>query len=91
MKSECPFEEDFGDLRPETGEEFLGKQLELKIIATGETITRTVDLKSDPTSHIVSFKTPIVQSLVRAGGLRAKPGTEIVVHGNPMYVLLNIE
>lgn len=91
LKSECPFEEDFGDLRPETGEEFLGKQLELKIIATGETITRTVDLKSDPTSHIVSFKTPIVQSLVRAGGLRAKPGTEIVVHGNPMYVLLNIE
>lgn len=90
LKSECPFEENYGDLRPEKGEEFVGKCLRLHCIDSGETVVKTVGRKPDPTIGVISFKSPIVQSLVKAGGLRAKPGCVVVIRGEPMYRLLSM-
>ncbi len=89
LKLKCPFEEDFGDLRPRASEELLGVTVELEDLETGQSVSRTiVRERPDPAAGTVTLESPIGKGLARAGGLAATPGTVITVHGRPMYRLV---
>ncbi len=89
LRSECPYEPDVGDLRPRPGEELIGLTVGLIEIESGQKVTRQIVRRGpDPAAGIITWESPIAKGLMKAGGLQAQEGAVIMVHGQPMYRLV---
>lgn len=89
LRSECPYEPDVGDLRPQPGEELIGLTVDLIEIESEQKVTRQIVRRGpDPAAGIITWESPIAKGLMKAGGLQAQEGAVIMVHGQPMYRLV---